>query len=212
MRFFQTLTFVSKQQENDDVYTFYFSYRGSLGYAAGQHGGFILPGLYRPHAFSLASSPQEKLVAIGTHVATGSRYKNTLMRLQPGDRIVMFGPIMRFYMRKGHSGYVFLAQGIGITPFRSMLADAHDTQAPVTTTLIHVDAHQHTYRHETEQWATHAYYPTNPDEFRTLVKQQSIDQLFYLSGSPKFISATKKFLKTFGVHRRQIKADTYWGY
>ena len=212
MSILTSLTFVDKQLENDDIYTFRFATKHTINHKAGQHGLFILPGLFRPHPFTLSSSPDEQHVAFSTHTATGSRYKQKLMSIKPGEKLFLLGPIMNFTFTEGQSKYVFLAQGIGITPFRSMLAYAETHQLPVTTTLIHVDSKGHTFKELTEKCATYANYPTNPDEFRSLVRQQDTSQLFYLSGSPRFVSETKKLLTEVGVSKSNIKMDSFLGY
>ena len=212
MNFITTLTYTRKQHENDDIYTFYFSTAKKINHRAGQHGVFLLPGFYRPHPFSLSSSPDEPEISFSTHTSTGSRYKQKLMNMNPGDKIYMIGPVLNFTFIDGKKDYVLLAQGIGITPFRSMLTYAHSKQLPVKTTLIHVDSVHHTFRDITERYATNAHYPTTSDQFRTVALEQPKNQLFYISGSPKFVMATKQLLTDSGVESNNIKTDSFLGY
>ena len=212
MSLINKLKFIKKKLEGDDVYTFYFTRPKGLKHRAGQHGIFILPGLYRPHPFTLSSSPDEKYVTITTHVNIGSRYKQKLMSMRRGDSILLFGPLFNFTFIEGVTEYVFLAQGIGITPFRSMLMYAHTKSLHVTTTLIHVDSKPHSFQKLTEQYATNASYPTNPEEFRAAVGSQKSSQHFYLSGSPRFVTSTKKLLLQQGVKPRSIHTDSFLGY
>ena len=206
------LTFVEKKLENDDIYTFSFTSKHSLNHKAGQHGLFVLPGLYRPHPFTLSSSPEEQYVTFSTHTATGSAYKKKLLSLKPGAKMILAGPILNFTFTKDSSNYVFLAQGIGITPFRSMLVHAHAKQLPINTTLIHVDSKGHTFKEMTQQYATTAYYPIDAEAFQEIVKSQDVKQLFYISGSPRFVAATKVLLNEMGVERGSIKTDSFLGY
>jgi glycine betaine catabolism B len=212
MKMITIFRFVKKEQVSDDVYTFSFALSKRLRFKAGQHGLFVLPGLYRPHPFSLSSSPDEEYISFSTHTATGSAFKRRLMSLKPGNKMIFLGPVMNFTFSDTASSHVLLAQGIGITPFRSMLLFAHNRQLPITTTLIHVDSKDHAFRSLTERCATSAYYPVNTDDFQQLTKQQDANQTFYLSGSPRFISATKLLLKDMGVHPKAIKTDSFWGY
>ncbi len=212
MSFVTKLTYVKKQLENDDVYTFFFKPAKPISHKAGQHGLFILPGLYRPHPFTLSSSPTEEHVTFTTHTGTGSRFKNRLMHLTAGDTMILSGPILNFTFQKNITRYVFLAQGVGITPFRSMLTYAHSKQLPVTTTLVHVDSKGHTFMELTTTYATGAFYPTTPDEFREIVKKLDKSQAYYLSGSPRFVSATKELLNENGVVKANIKTDSFLGY
>lgn len=212
MGFISKLKFIKKQRENDDVYTFYFTRPKGLSHKAGQHGLFLLPGLYRPHPFTISSSPEEEYVTISTHVNTGSRYKQKLMNMEEGSSILLLGPILNFTFRAGVSNYVFLAQGIGITPFRSMLVSARGKSLPITTTLIHVDSKEHSFQQLTKEYSTTAFYPTSSDEFRTLVVAQDVAQHFYLSGSPRFVRTTRKLLLQRGVKSRSIRTDSFLGY
>jgi glycine betaine catabolism B len=173
---------------------------------------FVIPGFYRPHPFTMSSAPEEEYIAVSTRVREGSRYKQKMMRMEPGDAMLFVGPILNYTFKRHIKNYVFLAQGIGITPFRSMLVHAHTQSLPVRTTLIHVDGRHHTFKEVTQKYATHAFYPTNPEEFRLKVLEQDMTAGFYLSGSPKFISATRKLLGEQGVKRNRIRVDSFLGY
>jgi ferredoxin-NADP reductase len=204
------LHFFKKQNEKTDVYTFYFKPSNGMKFKAGQHGLFILPGLYRPYPFSISSSPDEDYVTISTHVGSNSRYKNRLMQLEEGDTMLFVGPLFNFTFREDVKEYVFLAQGVGITPFRSMLTYANSRALPINTTLIHVESSEHLFKPLTNAAATTAIYPTSPEEFKAAVLMQDVSKAFYISGSPKFISATKKLLSEHGVLKRDIKTDPFY--
>ena len=212
MALFNRLSFIKKKHENDDIYTFYFSPKQKIEHKAGQHGLFLLPGLHRPHPFTFSSAPGEEYITFTTHVDTGSRYKKRLMKMTPNDRITLAGPLGGFTLESSSNEHILLAQGVGITPFRSMLVHADADKLPATTTLIHVDSKTHTFRSLTEKLATKAHYPTNPDEFRELVRKQDSSQLFYISGSPRFVRATKDLLEEMGVRPSSIKVDSFMGY
>jgi ferredoxin-NADP reductase len=204
------LIFHKKQNEKTDIFTFYFKHSKGLKFKAGQHGLFILPGLYRPYPFSISSSPDEDYVTISTHVGSNSRYKNRLLQLEENDTMLFVGPLFNFTFQKNIKEYVFLAQGVGITPFRSMLTYAKDRALQIDTTLIHVESSEHLFKSLTSSVATTAIYPTSPEEFKAAVVLQDPSKAFYISGSPKFISATKKVLSEHGVLKRNIKTDPFY--
>jgi ferredoxin-NADP reductase len=207
------LTFIKKQHEGGDIFTFFFTPTRPLKHIAGQHGVFFLPGLRGVHIFSLSSAPDEQYVTFSTHVRKGSTYKQRLDALQPGDVLRFLGPVLDFTLKEDTSNYVFLAQGIGITPFRSMLVHAQSSALPIATTLIHVESAAHTFQEETQSLATHAYYPSNPEEFTQKVKETlNTNASYYLSGAPKFVRATKRTLRTLGVNMSRIRSDTFLGY
>lgn len=208
------LTFVDKHQEHGDIFSFRFKPDRPVRHIAGQHAAFIVKG-GGVHIFSLPSAPDEEFVMIGTHVRQGSRYKQALARLQPGDIITMYGPVLNFTLEDAPDSVVFLAQGIGITPFRSMLMQNAHQGNPISITLIHSDGIQPTYGSETQTLATVAHYPTNKEEFTTTLKSviaTNSAARFYLSGTRDFIKATKATLHQNCVSSDRVKTDDFWGY
>jgi ferredoxin-NADP reductase len=208
------ITFVKKERQGGDIQTFYFKPKRPIHHIAGQHGLFILPWLKGLHIFSLSSAPEEEYIAFTTHVRKESRYKQFLEGMKPGTTLLLCGPVLYFVLRKNAMKYVFLAQGIGITPFRSLLIHAGLKRLAIKTTLIHVGQPPHTFQDETGALATKAYYPTDPEGFTARVTETIKDDgsLIYLSGSPKFVRLTKSTLRKLGVTRSRIKSDTFLGY
>lgn len=207
------IKFVKKEQENGDVYSFYFSSKQPLSHIAGQHALFIFPGLKGVHIFSLASAPEEDLIRISTHVREGSAYKQRLMQLNSGDTMTLVGPVLDFVYPDDAHNVVFLAQGIGITPFRSLLVHAKSADLSVITTLIHVDSSNHLFQSETKELARRAFYPNDAAEFTDIVKRSiDHDAIYYLSGSPRFVKATKQTLASLGVSKATMKSDNFIGY
>ena len=206
------LTFIDKVHEEGDVYTFKFVKPQNLRHRAGQHGLFVIPGWYRPHPFTLSSAPEENFVSFSTHVKTGSRFKRRIMKFKQGDTLFLFGPVMNFTLDRSRKSHIFLAQGIGVTPFRSMLVHAHHAGVDDHITLVHVDNETPVFKDVTSSYATESYYPTSAEAFRDIVAKLDKDALFYLSGSPKFVRTTRQFLHTNGVKRRNIKIDLFLGY
>lgn len=65
-------------------------------------------------------------------------YTRSLQALQPGDRVTVFGPYGRFGDRSLASTrfQVWLAGGIGVTPFLSLAQQAAQAQRPIEGILI----------------------------------------------------------------------------
>lgn len=212
MGIISSLTFIEKVHEHDDVYSFRFEKPAHISHKAGQHSIFFLPNMSRPHPFSITSTPQDKYLSFATHVRKGSRFKQYLAKLKKGDKVFMFGPILNFTYKKNHSEHVFLAQGIGITPFRSMITHADQVALPDAITLIHVESGSHTFKDVTETASAKTYYPANSDAFRKAVEKQNPKAMFYISGSPKFTRSAKILLHQMGVKAHNIKTDSFLGY
>jgi ferredoxin-NADP reductase len=116
--------------------TMSFSFEKPEGYEfqAGQYCFLNLPdkgfqderGLRRH--LTLASSPRDKELLFATRM-TGSAFKNTLRELSEGEPITIEKPLGHFTLPEDAAApLVFIAGGIGITPFRSMLRYASDSK------------------------------------------------------------------------------------
>lgn len=134
-----------------------------------------------------------------THLRTSSRYKRHL------------GPLMDFTLQPGRP-HVFLAQGIGITPFRSIALYVKAHHPEFSVSLIHVSSGSHLFREDTEASIGHASYPSSSSEFYELLLTVQTDAVFYLSGGPSFISGVRQKLSQKGVYRSDIKTDSFLGY
>ena len=74
--------------------------------------------------FSLASAPHEPVLRVATRMRD-TAYKRSLKTLPEGTPVEMQGPFGSFFLHENTARpAVFLAGGIGITPFLSMIADA----------------------------------------------------------------------------------------
>ncbi|MBA2297109.1 MAG: FAD-dependent oxidoreductase [Actinobacteria bacterium] len=87
---------------------------------------------------SLVTSPSEKgLVGLATRLRD-SAFKRTLAALEIGDEVVVEEPKGSFLLPEATDvSYVFVAGGIGITVFRSMLRYIRDEQLPYQITLVY---------------------------------------------------------------------------
>ena len=87
---------------------------------------------------SLVTSPTDRpLVGLATRLRD-SAFKRTLAELEVGDEVVVEEPKGSFLLPEDTSAdYVFVAGGIGITVFRSMLRYVADRDLPYTVTLCY---------------------------------------------------------------------------
>ena len=93
------------------------------------------------HPFTISSSPSEKSYLASTIKASGD-FTNEIHQLQEGDKVKIIGPFGKMsFMEKSHSGpIVFIAGGIGITPFASMLQYMADMNHAREVTLFYFNA------------------------------------------------------------------------
>ncbi len=121
--------------------TFRFSTEGTgFRYLSNQAIRLVLPGVDDPwgaaRMFSLSSSPSEAGVLAVTCRISDTPFKQALARFSHGDAAVIYGPLGSFLLRTDRP-VVFLAGGIGITPFRGMLRYAADTGVEQSLTLLY---------------------------------------------------------------------------
>lgn len=125
------ITFDHSTNESSTIRTFWFKPPKPLDYTAGQYIELTLrhsPTDDRGEKrwFTLSSAPNQPLISITTRYAgerQSSTYKNALFALQPGATLDLAGPMGDFVLPKDvNIPLIFVAGGIGITPFHSMLA------------------------------------------------------------------------------------------
>lgn len=121
------LPFAKKEQIAKDTFAFYFDRNHeNWDFHPGQYIQMRLP-LEHPDErgtmryFTIASSPTDKqYLRIVTKVIQ-STFKLKLASLQKGEKVSFFGPNGDFYLQEKEPSHVFLAGGIGMTPFVSMM-------------------------------------------------------------------------------------------
>lgn len=132
------LRLLDRRVESPSTITLRFSTEGTgFAYRSTQAIRLSLPGVDDPwgavRTFSLSSSPTERGTLAITSKLSDTPFKQALGGLRPGDTAEVFGPIGQFLFDPSRPA-LFLAGGIGITPFRGMLRYAADlgTTQPVT--------------------------------------------------------------------------------
>lgn len=129
------LRLVARHPEVGDVTTLVFEPEQPITWQAGQFLQYSLPhssvddrGIKR--WFTISAAPFEGKIQITTRFfAKRSSFKTHLHDLKIGDEIEAGVPEGDFVLDDPSKAYVFIAGGIGITPFRSILTQAdHDGQ------------------------------------------------------------------------------------
>lgn len=109
-------------------------------YSPGQYAAisFISNGTASPlRCFSFVSSPTTKgIIEFGFKI--GGAFTEKLASLKPGDEIDVMGPFGEFVLDPRRvNRAVFMAGGIGITPFISMIRTASELNWPIKMTLLY---------------------------------------------------------------------------
>ncbi|HXQ79296.1 MAG: FAD-dependent oxidoreductase [Thermoplasmata archaeon] len=135
------LSLLESRRESPTSMTFRFSTQGTgFQYLSNQAVRLALPGVEDPwgavRTFSLSSSPSERGHISITCKISDTPFKQALARLQPSETAEVYGPLGLFLYDRERPA-VFLAGGIGITPFRGMLRYAADTGATEPRRLLY---------------------------------------------------------------------------
>ncbi|OCK55423.1 FAD-dependent oxidoreductase [Bradyrhizobium sp. LMTR 3] len=206
------IAFTKKVHEYDDVYSFFFEATG-VNYKAGQYTHLAAGGLLdlSIREMSFASVPGDPEVMFSMHVGSKSKFKERMSALNPGDRIRLFGTGAHVALPEtGSGGLVFIAGGVGMTPFRSMIIEARK-RGNHDIALVQVQRGDFLYRKELEPLVSE-YSPVCRDAFAgalTKVAREYGDSIFYVCGSSGLIAFTVMSLKKAGVQKDKIKIESY---
>ena len=128
------LKFISKKLICSDIWQLHFSKPKDFKHQAGQYLEAVIPSKETDERgnkrwFTISSSPTEKDIIITTRlVSTHSEFKDDLFHLKSGDAISIKGPMGDFVLPTKSTKIIWIAGGIGITPFMSQLQYLIDTQ------------------------------------------------------------------------------------
>jgi ferredoxin-NADP reductase len=186
--------------------------------------------------FTIASAPESRDVAIGVRLSDpSSSFKKQLASLKIGDTIMTSSAAGDFVLPKNTTKkLVFIAGGIGVTPFRSMVQHLLDTKEKrdiVTLysvrTLADI-AYKEMFETAKAQLGMRTEYLVTdktcvPPGWNTptgYICEPTIKQLvpdfaertFYISGPFMMVEAAQKELRKMGVKRSQIMTDFFPGF
>ena len=220
------LKLISKQHLVDNVWAFRFRPSGSFTWTAGQYVRVELPH-NNPDAegtkrwFTNSAAPFEGIMQITTRV-TDSTFKQALSKLVEGDELQLLEePHGDFVWEDSNLPIVFVAGGIGVTPFHSILKQRVHDQLPINVTLIYGARTDNVpFKDELAEWAA-----ANPGLKVTYVVGEPLSaaklaalepalnqSLIYLSGPEPMVQTLGAELKTHGLPETQLKLDEFPNY
>ncbi len=223
-----SLRFKSKQMLSPTVYEFTFTPDQQLDFEAGQYMEWTLEHK-KPDArgnrryFTVASAPHEAEVRLGARIGEkSSTFKNALMALAPGGTLAAGSVSGDFTLPKDASKkLVFIAGGIGITPFISMIRHMIGKEEKRNVTLLYAanTADDFAYKNILDEAASTiglkvaylAGVKITEETLRTYAPTIA-EHTFYISGPEGMVRAYKTLLRNMGVPARQIKTDYFPGF
>lgn len=203
-----------KVHEYDDVYSFYFDATG-VTYEAGQYTHIKVgegPDIFGTiREMSFASAPGDPELIFSMHIGSDSRFKKKMNSLQPGDTISLFGTGGHIKLPESKTGnLVFIAGGVGMTPFRSMILEAHKSGS-YDMSLVQVQRGDFLYRKELEPLVAN-YNAVQPDVFVDTVMRvagENSGATFYVCGSGRLIGSVTEALARAGIAKEKIQIEKY---
>lgn len=229
-----TLDHVTNRSEN--INTFYFKSDKPSRHIAGQFVELTIPHdspdkRGQKRWFTLTSSPTEELLSITTKYAAkdGSTFKQALSRLQPGAELQMSDSMGDFVLPKDKTTeLIFVAGGIGVTPFRSMIKWLTDSGESRSVSLLYAanSPAEVLFQDDISAYNTRFVATVNiaPDEWQGevgyLTAERIIDfagsdlsnKLVFLSGPEPMIEALVAGLNKNGVDKKRLVTDYFPGY
>jgi len=220
------ITLKESCKEVEDVYSFIFEKEEGLNWKAGQHGIFTITHekIKKPtRPFSVASASSEGIIKITMKISDNpSQFKKAMLGLKKGMKVSMRGPFGPLYMNSTNPS-LFIAGGIGITPFRGMLkeieiANEHNLN-PVQ--LIYIEGKgSFVYKEELDTICKNAsikidYLQAREELYNHIESFTSAHGnkgKYYLGGPKPMVDSVVLFLRSKGINKNNIKKDIFFGY
>ena len=233
------LKLIKKEEIANGTMAFHFAKPAGFEFRAGQFADYTL--INPPETddegnmrgFSLVNAPYENDIIFATRMRD-TAFKRVIKSLPLGTEVKFDGPYGDFTLHKTETTpAVFLIGGIGITPVRSMVAQAtHDKTAHQITLLYSnktpADA---AFTNDFEQFAkanpNFTFVPVYTDVSKegqhgetgyidqAMLKRHVSDiqaPIYYLSGPATMVGAMRKMLVEAGVNEDNIKTEEFSGY
>jgi glycine betaine catabolism B len=230
------LKFIRSRSEAAGITSYFFSSKDRLSFQAGQYLEWTLPGVGvdargNRRYLTIASSPTEKELMVSVKLPQKpSKFKSRLSSLKLGQQIVATRLAGEFILPKSSDKkLVFIAGGIGITPFRSIIKSLVDLGQKRDISLFYFvnQSSEIAFKElldqainnsvKTTYVETGAKNPKSPSKrFNTEFVGRHIPDYknrdFYISGPQGFVAGTRQTLLAVGVSPKNIKTDFFPGY
>lgn len=230
-----------KIQYGTDIISFNFFLDKKLAFVPGQFMEWTLPHDHpdsrgNRRFLTIASSPTEETMQLGVKFyPDGSSFKKALLSLDANTKIVGSQMAGDFTLPKNpEEKCVFIAGGIGITPFRSMIKYLVDMKQPRPIILFYANklVSEITYSDVFEQARSELGIKTVYTLTDTTAVPQGwggrvgrldavmiqsevpdyLERIYYLSGPHAMVTGYKNMLREMGIKNDQIKIDFFPGF
>jgi glycine betaine catabolism B len=185
-------------------------------------------------SFTIASAPSENELRLGVKFyANPSAFKNSLLAMKPGDSVFASQLAGEFTLPKNpDEKLAFIAGGIGVTPFRSMVQHMVDQRDSRSAVLLYGNntaseiAYADIFNRAEREIGLRTVYAVANDAVPSanmhvgfidaaLIKREMPDyneRLFYISGPRAMVVKFQNTLSELGVAKTRIKTDFFPGF
>lgn len=222
------LRLTEKKQEVPNVCSFIWQPSKKVTWQPGQYLHYELP---QPTAddrgierfFTISSAPFERHIMLTTRFDTqrSSTFKKALFALNEGDQVKAGEPRGEFLVDPDASRHIFIAGGIGVTPYRSMLLQLEHEGQPLNVDLLYANRDENFVFGDLFAELEKKY-----PEFKVIrfvagrkitekdIKQYLDDEsiIFYISGPRPMVESYQHMIEDLEVHPERIKTDYFPGY
>jgi ferredoxin-NADP reductase len=218
------LKLIEKIEQVVGVTSFIFQPQKEINWYAGQYMFYNLPHKNvdsegDTRYFTISNAPFEKNIAITTRI-TKSSFKQALASLPIGAEIDADGPEGEFIVPDNRNNLVFIAGGIGITPFRAILLQMEHEKKMKNIELIYASRDIKIIFKDLLQEIAKKFpslkidYIIDPKIINEalLGRYLSPEKYFYVSGPKPMAEGISKTLAGMGVDRSKVIEDFFPGY
>ncbi len=220
---------IKRIKETRDTFSFIFKPEKEIYWKAGQFVFYRIPhrnpdsrGIERH--FTISSAPHEKNIMLTTRFdfKKGSSFKRALYNLEPGSIVEASDIQGDFTIKSEDKKFVFIAGGIGVTPYRSIMLDlAHRGRGPDITVLYGNKNMDIVFKDVLDGLAASndwldLNYIIEPRLIDSDVIKRSVSDIFnsvyYTSGPRKMVEIIVKTLLEMNLKEENMIVDYFPGY
>jgi ferredoxin-NADP reductase len=235
------VTLKGREEIAEGTMVFHFKKRSGFSFKPGQAIDIILIDPTSPdtqsarHTFSIVSAPFEDELVVATRMPD-SAFKRAIKSLSSGSQAKLQGPFGSLTLHNDRARpAVFIAGGIGITPFMSILRQAAKDQLPQHFVLLYSNRRPE----DTAFLAELQLLEQQNRNFRLVATMTEMDKssrpwagqtglinedlvtrvgsdlptpICYLAGPPAIIGAARQMLNHAGVDDDDIRSEEFYGY
>jgi ferredoxin-NADP reductase len=200
-----------------------FNVGNSFSFISGQYITINLPELHGSpvkdqfHDFTISSSPDELPIVTITYRDSESLFKKTLAKMKPGDQVKIEGPKGFFTISNEQRPIVFVAGGVGITPFISMIRyfNKHSILQKPILIYFNRDRDSAVYLDEIEGYkdtliARSVTGPLTEDALDVVSNAPKF--VWYIAGPLGMVKAARSLLEKMGVDETHLITEEFAGY